>query len=41
MNEKQWRSDFRVVPYVQTEGAPISTRATYVVEDRNPHVHSA
>ncbi|MFC9687302.1 alkaline phosphatase D family protein [Kribbella sp. NPDC056951] len=41
VDQKQWRSDFRVLPYVQTPGATISTRATYVVEDRNPHVHSA
>lgn len=33
-----WRSDFRVVPYVTRPGAPISTRATYVVEDGRPGV---
>jgi alkaline phosphatase D len=27
-----WRSDFRVVPYVTRPGAPISTRASFVVE---------
>ncbi|MEU4390691.1 alkaline phosphatase D family protein [Kribbella sp. NPDC023855] len=37
----RWRSDFRVVPYVTQPGAPITTRASYVVEDRNPHVHVA
>ncbi len=31
-----WRSDFRVVPSVTQPGAPISTRATYVVEDGRP-----
>ncbi|MGH3353821.1 MAG: alkaline phosphatase D family protein [Nocardioides sp.] len=31
-------SDFRVVPYVQRPGAPISTRATYVVENGRPGV---
>ncbi|MFG1818426.1 hypothetical protein ACGFIF_32000 [Kribbella sp. NPDC049174] len=41
MNRKQWRSDYRVVPYVTTPGAPITTRASYVVEDRNPHVHAS
>ena len=41
VDQKQWRSDFRVVPFVQTQGAPISTRATYVVEDRDPHVHAS
>ena len=41
VDQKQWKSDFRVVPYVETPNAPITTRATYVVEDRRPHVHSA
>lgn len=41
VDQKQWRSDFRVLPYVETPNAPIATRATYVVEDRRPHVHSA
>ena len=41
VDQKQWRSDCRGVPFVQTQGAPISTRATYVVEDRNPHVHAS
>ena len=40
VDQHQWRNDFRVVPYVDTPGAPISTRATYVVEDRHPHVHA-
>ncbi|UFS97509.1 alkaline phosphatase D family protein [Nocardia huaxiensis] len=31
-----WRTDFRVVPYVNRPGAPISTRATYVVENGIP-----
>ncbi|MEV6324650.1 alkaline phosphatase D family protein [Nocardia sp. NPDC051787] len=28
-----WRNDFRVVPYVRRPGAPIHTRASYVVQD--------
>lgn len=28
-----WRSDYRVVPFVTTPGAPITTRASFVVED--------
>ncbi|QLY29010.1 alkaline phosphatase D family protein [Nocardia huaxiensis] len=28
-----WRSDFRVVPYVRRPGAPIHTRASFVVRD--------
>lgn len=31
-----WRSDFRTVPYVTRPGAPIVTRATYVVESGRP-----
>ncbi|MFE5571295.1 alkaline phosphatase D family protein [Amycolatopsis japonica] len=41
VNRQRWRSDFRVVPFVNTPGAPISTRASYVVEDRRPGVQSA
>jgi len=28
----EWRTDFRVVPYVTKPGAPISTRASFIVE---------
>ena len=38
VTKEEWRSDFRVVPYVTRPGAPISTRATYVVEDGVPGV---
>ena len=31
-----FRADFRVVPYVTSEGAPISTRASFIVEDGRP-----
>jgi alkaline phosphatase D len=31
-----WRSDYRMVPFVSTPGAPISTAATYVVERGRP-----
>ena len=31
-------ADFRVLPYVSRPGAPVSTRATYVVEDGHPGV---
>lgn len=34
----EWRTDFRVLPYVTKPGAPISTRATYVVENGVPGV---
>jgi len=33
---ERWTSDFRVVPYVSRPGAPIETRATFVVEDGRP-----
>jgi alkaline phosphatase D len=38
---QELRNDFRVVPYISTPGAPISTRATYVVENGRPGAVSA
>jgi alkaline phosphatase D len=32
-------ADFRVVPYVTRPGAPVHTRATFVIEDRVPGLH--
>jgi alkaline phosphatase D len=32
----RWTTDFRVVPYVRSEGAPISTRASFTVEAGRP-----
>jgi alkaline phosphatase D len=32
-------ADFRVLPYVNTPGAPAHTRATFVIEDRVPGLH--
>ncbi|MFF0542389.1 alkaline phosphatase D family protein [Nocardia thailandica] len=32
LDHARWRNDFRVVPYVSCPDAPISTRATFVVE---------
>ncbi len=34
-------ADFRVLPYVKQAGAPVETRATFVVEDRRPGFHPA
>jgi alkaline phosphatase D len=34
----RWTSDFRVLPYVTRPGAPVSTRASVVVEDGVPGV---
>ncbi|MFI6997851.1 alkaline phosphatase D family protein [Nocardia sp. NPDC050175] len=36
-----WRNDFRVVPYIRRPGAPIHTRASFVVQDRVPGVTQA
>jgi alkaline phosphatase D len=32
----EWRCDYRTVPYVSRLGAPINTRATFVVESGRP-----
>ncbi len=40
VTRERWRSDFRVLPYVTRPGAPVSTRASYVVEDRRPGVQA-
>jgi alkaline phosphatase D len=34
------RTDFRVLPYVETRGAPVSTRASYVVEAGKPGIEA-
>ncbi len=36
LDRGQWRSDFRIVPYVTRPGAPVTTRASFVVEDGRP-----
>ena len=36
LTRDRWTTDFRVVPYVLREGAPISTRASFVVEAGRP-----
>lgn len=41
VDTQMWRTDFRVLPYVSRPGAPISTRASYVVEDAVPGVRPA
>ncbi|GAA4929425.1 alkaline phosphatase D family protein [Streptomonospora halophila] len=38
LTPEQWQTDFRVVPYVTRPGAPVSTRASFVVEDGAPGV---
>ncbi|WP_067687434.1 alkaline phosphatase D family protein [Nocardia jejuensis] len=41
LDQQLLRSDFRVVPYIRQRGAPIRTRASYVVQDRIPGVIEA
>jgi len=36
LTRSEWRSDYRVVPFVNERDAPVYTRATYVVGDGNP-----
>jgi alkaline phosphatase D len=36
-----WQSDFRVVPFVSRPGAPVTTRASYVVEAGLPGAKQA
>ncbi|MEU4712507.1 hypothetical protein AB0F73_02410 [Micromonospora purpureochromogenes] len=38
LDNDQWRTDYRVLPYVTTPGAPVSTRASFVVESGRPGV---
>ncbi|MFG2431926.1 alkaline phosphatase D family protein [Streptomyces sp. NPDC048590] len=38
VDRERWTSDFRVVPYVTRPDAPVSTRASVVVEDSRPGV---
>ncbi|WP_280426153.1 alkaline phosphatase D family protein, partial [Nocardia carnea] len=41
VDHQLWRSDFRVVPYVREPGAPVVTRASFVVEHGRPGAESA
>lgn len=34
----EWRTDYRTVPYVSRRGAPITTRASFVVESGRPRL---
>jgi alkaline phosphatase D len=38
---KQWTADFRVVERVTTQGAPVSTRRSFVVESGRPGLSDA
>ncbi|MGV9822109.1 alkaline phosphatase D family protein [Nocardia xishanensis] len=41
LDHDMWRNDFRVVPYIRRQGAPIHTRASFVVQDGVPGVQEA
>ena len=41
LDERSMQVDYRVLPYVSRPGAPVSTRASFVVEDRRPGVQDA
>ena len=39
VNQKEWRTDYRTLPYVTRPGAPIQTRASFVVESGKPKLN--
>jgi alkaline phosphatase D len=39
ITEDRLKADFKVVPFVTTPGAPVHTRATFVIDDGVPGVH--
>lgn len=41
LTQEQWRTDYRVVPYVDRPGAPISTAASFVVQYGSPGAQPA
>ena len=41
VDREAWRADFRVVPFVTQPGAPVLTRASFVVEDGRPGADGA
>lgn len=36
VNHREWRTHFRIVPFVSAPGAPLATLASFVVEDGQP-----
>lgn len=36
---REWRTDYRTVPYVTRRGAPLNTRASFVVESGQPRLN--
>jgi alkaline phosphatase D len=41
VNKQEWRTDYRVLPYVTKPGAPLETRARFVVENAKPGMQRA
>lgn len=41
VNRREWKTDFRVVPYVKRPGAPVTTRQSFVIEAGRPGLQSA
>lgn len=41
ITDKQWRADFRVMPFVTRKNAPIHTRESFVIEAGDPGVKGA
>ncbi|XRQ13571.1 alkaline phosphatase D family protein [Actinomadura welshii] len=39
IDEREMRADFKTLPFVRTPGAEVSTKATFVIEDRVPGVN--
>ncbi len=39
VSEKEWRTDYRTVEYVTRRGAPINTRASFVLENGRPKLN--
>ncbi|MEN9632575.1 MAG: hypothetical protein RL077_979 [Verrucomicrobiota bacterium] len=38
LTAQQWRADYRTVPYIARRGAPLNTRASFVVESGRPQL---
>jgi alkaline phosphatase D len=41
LTPQRWTADYRIVPYVSRPGAPIETRATFVIEAGRAGAHRA
>lgn len=41
LTARQWRTDYRTIPFVTRPGAPITTRASFVVESDRPQLQRA